>query len=117
MIDPLIIPPGTLRHSITILAPSAVGTTFGGSGTTWTPVITTRASLQQIAAKSVYQTGALSTQVTHKLRMRYSRAATIKPGYQVTYSTHTYRVVNVDNVEERNRVIELLLLEVNGGTN
>ena len=112
--DPLILAAGDLRHTITISAPSTAGDAFGASGSMYTPILTTRASFQQITAKTMYQTGALSSQATHKLRMRYRSDVTIAAGHQVKYSSHTYRVVNVDNVMERNRVFELLLLEIGG---
>jgi SPP1 family predicted phage head-tail adaptor len=112
--DPLILPAGHLRHSITISSPSPAGDAFGASGNTWIPILTTRASLRQITAKTMYQTGAISTQATHSLRMRYRSDIAIAAGYQVAYSTHTYRVVSVDNVLERSRVYELLLLEIGG---
>jgi len=110
----LYLPSGSLRQSVTISAPSPAGDAFGATGNTWNSILITRASLQQITAKTMYQTGALSTEATHKLRMRYRSDVTIAAGYQVTYCTHTYRVVNVDNVMERNRVFELLLLEIGG---
>lgn len=112
MKDPLLIDPGDLRHKITIQAPVTTGGTFG-TGPKWSDVLTTRASLQQITAKTLYQSGALSTVASHKLRTRYT-STVIMPGYQVTFGSKTYRVVNVDNIQERNRVLELLLLEVNG---
>jgi head-tail adaptor len=112
-VNPLVINPGELRHSVTISAPSSDGDAFGAGSNIWTPILTTRASLKQITAKTLFQTGALISQATHILRMRYT-STVIEPGYRVTYSTHTYRVVNVDNVQERNRVLEILLLEING---
>lgn len=111
--DPLVLNPGDLRHLVTISAPTPHVGTFAPVSDKWTLVLTTRAALKQITAKTMYQTGAILTQASHTLRMRYTPTS-IKPGYQVTYSTKTYRVVNVDNVLERNRVLELLLLEING---
>ncbi len=112
--DPLILDAGILRHTVTISMPSPAGDAFGATSNVFVPVLTTRVSLQQITAKSMYQAGSLSTQVTHKLRMRYRPDITIDPSCRVTYLTKTYRVVNVDNILERNRVMELLLLELDG---
>jgi SPP1 family predicted phage head-tail adaptor len=111
-LDPLILDVGTMRHSITIQAPSTTRDAFGQSGTTWEPVIQTRASIKQTTARTLYMSGVLSAEASHILRMRYNRNITLAAGYQVLYGPHLYTIVNVDNVQERNRVWELLLLEV-----
>ena len=46
--DRLTLQPGTLRHMVTISAPSTEGDDFGAGGTGWTPVLTARAYLEAL---------------------------------------------------------------------
>jgi head-tail adaptor len=52
--------------------------------------------------------------VSHVIKVRYT-ATIIKAGYRVQYAGRFFTVQYVENVLERNRVLLLYCLEVDGG--
>ncbi len=113
--DPLYVEAGKLRNRVTLQRSSASPDVLGQRNSTWVPFYSCWASLDQISSKLIFQTGNLSSSVSHKMRIRYPGSSyTISPGNRVVFGSHTYQIVSVDNVQERNIVLEILLLEING---
>jgi SPP1 family predicted phage head-tail adaptor len=112
--DPLNLSAGTLRHVITVQAPSTVAGPLGLDPTAWVTVLTTRASIQSITSKQLFQSGSFTAQVTHQIIIRYPGAGIIQPNQRITSGDNVYVVQAVDNVGERNRVVKILAMELNG---
>ena len=109
----LVVPAGSLRHTILIQSPSTSHDSFGQTVLTWTTVVTTRAAIKTVSAKELYQTGQLSSQVTHTITVRWPGILVqVAPGMQVVYGPHTYKIQAIDNVDERNRVLKLMCLAI-----
>lgn len=118
-INPLVIPPGYCRHQVTI---QSKDTTQGGGGDpteTWTSVLTVLAGITTRTQREAYQTGAVSQfveQVIQIVTIRYPVPdVTIAGGMRVVFGSRLFIVQSADNVQERNRVLNLTCLEVNGG--
>ena len=107
--DPTIVDPGTLRHIVTISAPSTTRDSFGQPGSTWNPILTTRAAIESTASQTFkfsFQGNILASNSTDLITLRYP-TVTIKPGYQVAFGDQTYTIQAVDDVRRRHRVLNL----------
>jgi SPP1 family predicted phage head-tail adaptor len=112
--DPTIIQPGTLKHQVTIQAPSSTRDTAGQPGVTWTTVLTTRAAIEGTASltfKFSFQNSTLAANATDCITIRYP-AVPIAPGMQVLFGDNAYIVQAVDDVNRRHRVLILACVGV-----
>jgi SPP1 family predicted phage head-tail adaptor len=114
--DPLALAAGELRHQALIQAPSILRDSMGQPTTSWTPVFATRAKVESTTERQVYQNQQFTSEVTHIVTMRWpGTAVRIAPGMQVVIDgTHTYKIQAPNNVLQRNRVLKLMCLELNG---
>jgi head-tail adaptor len=57
----------------------------------------------------VFRGDQLEARITHRMHLWYRTGVT--PKMQVSYGSRTFQIISVKNVEERNRVLELMLEE------
>jgi SPP1 family predicted phage head-tail adaptor len=112
MSDPLIIQPGDLRNSITIQAQSQTKDEFGQAISSWTNALTTRARVRTLALREQFGQPGFSGQATLQVTMRYQSAVAILPGQRIVVDGKTLIVQSVENVRERNRIINVLAIEL-----
>lgn len=114
--NPLIIDAGELRHSVVIQAPVYAADANGMSltPTSWTPVRTAMAAIYTAGGRETSMAAQIVSQVSHTVKVRWTPDV-IKANYQVIYCGRTFTVQFIENVLERNRVLLLYCLEVNGG--
>lgn len=105
--------PSELRHSIQIQSQSTEKDKFGQPLQNWTTVLTTRASIEAIEKVERYQARQFTSQVTHVITLRWPNVS-ITAGMRVVFGSHIYTIQALDNVEERNVILNLLALEING---
>ena len=108
---------GELVHRIAIEQPetAAGGSSFGLSITpsVWTTVRTTFAAIEPYAGAETSQPMQLIGEVSHVVRVRWTPVR-IATGFRVVYGSRFFTVKYVLNPRERNRVLCLYCLEVNG---
>lgn len=114
--DPLILQPGELRHSVQIEAPDYAPGARGMSVTpaSWTPVRATMAAIYTAGGRETSMASQIVSQVSHVVKVRWTEDV-IKANYRVVFGARTFTVGYVENVLERNRVLLLYCLEVDGG--
>ena len=114
--DPLLIPPGQLRNEITLQAQSqAPDAVTGAPSASWATVMTTMAGIASQGSREVFQAQQYASQVTHVLTVRWpGTGVAIAGGMRVSFGTRTFTVQSVENVMERNRVMKLMCVEVDG---
>lgn len=101
---------GTLRHPVTIQqASSGTYSPATGSPGTWTTVATTRVSIEPMAGRE--RILALQTEGALPARMRLRYRPGIVPKMRVLWGTRVFEIVSVANLGERNREIELTVVE------
>ncbi len=107
---------GELCHSVTIQAPVYAADANGMAVTpaSWTAVRTTMAAIYTAGGRETSMASQIVSQVSHVVKVRWTPAA-IKANYQVLFEGRTFTVQYVENVLERNRVLLLYCLEVDGG--
>lgn len=114
-ISPLVIEPGELRHSIQIQQQTATQSASGAPRQDWSKVLSTRAKISTASSREVYQAAQFTEQVTHVVTIRWPGASVaIQGGMQVLFGSRVFKIQAVENVEERNRVLRLRCLEING---
>jgi len=107
------IAPGELRSLIQIQSQSSTPDDFGQSLETWTTVLTAWASIKAVTLSEAFQPNQFTSQVTHIIKMRWT-AVPISGGMRAVYGTHIYKIQAPENVDERNLVLKLRALEING---
>lgn len=112
----LIINSGELRHSIQVQQQTnAPDGTTGAPSQAWVPVLTTMAKISTARSSEVFQAAQFSAQVSHVIKIRWPGAAvTLAGGMQVVFGSRVFKLQTVENVLERNRVVLLHCLEING---
>lgn len=117
--NPVALNPGDLRHRIVIQRQSTAQDANGDPTSTWSDVWPCWAAISTPTAREMYQTGQAGqfvAQVTKLIKIRWPGAAiVIVGGMRVLYRDRTFAVQTVENVQERNRVMNLTCVEVNGG--
>jgi SPP1 family predicted phage head-tail adaptor len=111
------IEPGNLRNRIQIQKPVGTQDAYGQVSSDWTTLLETYASINAITGKQTYQDGSFTAQGTHLIRMRWKGSVNITPSMRVLHGNFAYSIQFVNNVQERNIVIELTCLAINQGTN
>jgi len=106
--------PSDLRHQIQIQQLSTTPDSYGQPAQTWATILTVNANIATATQRELYQAGALTSQVTHVITMRWPQNATISPGMRVLFGSHTYRIQTCNNVDGRNILLILQALEING---
>lgn len=114
MQDPCVIQPGSLRHQVTINAPSNARDASGQIGSTWTAVLTTRAKIESTASltfKWSFQNSTLAANATDCITIRYP-SVLVAPGFQIVWGDELYLVQDVDDIQRRHRVLVLACVGV-----
>lgn len=113
--DPLAIPSGALRHWIQIQQQDSAQDAAGGPVDNWQTVYSTMSAIETLTMQEVYQTGQLVGRVSHRVTVRWPGSSIpLVQGMRVLFGARVFMVQAPDNVQERNRVVHLLCLEING---
>lgn len=114
--NPISIPAGAKRHFIQVQQlNTADGPTGGQTSADPTIVLSCMAAINTLSEREAFQTGQFSSQVTHRVSIDWpGPSITITGGMQVVFVARLFQVQVVDNVQERNRVLHLMCLEING---
>jgi SPP1 family predicted phage head-tail adaptor len=105
--------PSDLRHNIQIQSQSTTRDDAGQQVDNWPTVLTTRAKIEAVNKNERYQAGQLTSQVTHVITMRWPNVR-VTAGMRVLFGSHVYTIQAPENVGERNIILQLLVLELNG---
>ena len=109
------IDPGEMVHRVAIQAQTQAQDALGGQTETWNTVLTIMAALATTASKELYQTGQFTGQVTHRVSIYWPGAGiAILGGMRVVYGSRIFIVQTVENVQERNCILLLHCLEIDG---
>ncbi|KQL54513.1 hypothetical protein AN964_14075 [Heyndrickxia shackletonii] len=99
--------PGEYRHIITFQKKIDVQNSYGENIKDWVDIeglIKLRAGIYPISGKEFFAAGAVNSEVTHKVNMRYMPNKEITPDMRIKY---------FDNVMEKDRYFELIAPPIN----
>jgi SPP1 family predicted phage head-tail adaptor len=105
---------GMLRRRVTIQQRASTQDSFGQQAITWADVQTVYAHIESLSGNQLTQAQSIYSQTTHKVTVRYQAfLADVKTvgSYRILYGTRIFDIGADLNVDERNRVIELLCSE------
>jgi SPP1 family predicted phage head-tail adaptor len=106
---------GKLRQRVQLeqLQPSESFDTFGQPIPTWTTVGTYWAEVVPLVGNEAYIARQVKAEATHKLTVRYLGAnVTLNPTDHWILDGRTFGIVEVRNIEERNRRYEMTVKEI-----
>jgi SPP1 family predicted phage head-tail adaptor len=100
---------GTLKHLLTIETPSTTTNEYREEIQTWTTLLSTRASIKPLRGKETYINQTKDATATHLVTFRYQ--IDITPIMRVRFNDRLFNITSVINVEESNKVTQLLVEE------
>lgn len=108
---------GRLRQTVTLMAPPAPGSetfdSFYQPIPSWTTVGTFSASIRPLNGREAIVAKQVKAEATHMITMRYlGPSITINPLNRIVYGSRVFGVVQVINVEERDRWYEIVAQEI-----
>lgn len=101
---------GRLRHRVAIQQKSVTRDSYGGETITWPGVITVWASVEPLRGDEFIEAQRAGARVDTRIVMRYQSG--IVPEMRATEGSHTWDILSVINVEERDRELQLMCREV-----
>jgi SPP1 family predicted phage head-tail adaptor len=105
---------GELVHQVTFSHPDVTQDSFGQPINTWSNYLTTRAKVENLSGQQNYQQSVFTAEAVWRITLHYHPG--IASGDRCFYGSHVYVVQIVNNLFERNRVIELTCLEIQGAS-
>ena len=113
--DPLVVNPGELRHAVQIQQQVTTQSASGEPQQSWTTILATQASIRTASSREVYRASQFTGQVSHVITIRWpGSGVSILGGQQLLFGGRVFKLQTVENVQERNRVLLLHCLEING---
>lgn len=101
---------GKLRKIVDIQQPTRAADGTGEMMPTWSTFVAgLYAEIEPLSGAEKIQAQAINASTNMMVRVRY--IAGITPQMRVSYGTRTFQIVNVQNVKERGRELELLCIE------
>jgi SPP1 family predicted phage head-tail adaptor len=105
---------GALRKRITIQQRTTSQDAFGQQQTTWTDLATVWAHIESLSGGQLAKAQSIYSETTHQVTVRWQSIFNdIKKvgSYRILYGTRIFDIGGDLNVDERNRVVELLCKE------
>ena len=100
---------GRLRHRVKIQHYTESQNAFGEATKAWTDYATVWAAVEPVRGREFWESQQVNAEITTKITMRY--LAGVKPKMRVLYGTRIFEIDSAINVDERNRELQLLVME------
>jgi SPP1 family predicted phage head-tail adaptor len=101
---------GKLRHKITIQKTTQTADSIGGIIDSWSTFATVWAHIEPLKGKETLQGEQISTDLFLRITIRYLSGLTAK--MRISWNSRTFDIKSISNLDERNREMELLCVEV-----
>lgn len=103
---------GRMRHPIHIqrvteTSPNAYGEPTRG----WLNLVSAWAEVSPLSGRELFAAQQVNAETTHRIRMRHDPGVTITPKDRISFGNVTLQIIQVANVDERNRQLDLLCKE------
>lgn len=109
MAKPKCTPLGTMNKRMTIYSLDETPTDSGGTDDTPTALMTIRAAIVPLSGKERFLEGGQFRMVTHRITLNYRSGITAK--MKGIYDDRTFEFIEVINVEEANRELQIIAIE------
>lgn len=104
---------GDLRHRIAIQTIDSTRDSLGGQATTYTTVKTVYGAIRPLNGREIFNAQAANADVTHEVTIRHYSGLT--PKHRLLHDSRAFNIESVRNIEERDRMMVLLVKEVVNG--
>jgi head-tail adaptor len=106
--------PGAMVHKIQIQAQSSNQDEFGQPGGWYTLWTCWAARTKTERQMEVYETGLFTSRITYEFTIYWPGSAiSIVPGMQLLLGSDVYNIQTIENVDERDILLRLMVLEIN----
>lgn len=105
---------GRLRHRVTVQSASTSTDSFGQTQPTWGSVGTYWANVRPLMGKEAERARQVRADATHVVEMRIP--VSITPEMRLSYDSRTLNIVEVVNIDERDREYRLTCVEILSGS-
>lgn len=104
---------GALRRKLIIRQRATTSDGLLGQSSTWTTVLTTWGSVtaRQSSALLQLMAGQQMATTAYDIVLRYPPSVTIEPGMQVVDGARVYTISNVNDTDERHRILHLACVQ------
>lgn len=104
---------GSLRRKLTIQKSTKTPDGMLGYTSAWSDVLTTRGSVTAKNSSALLQllAGQQMAQTAYDIIIRYPPSTTILPGMRVVDGARVYTISNVNDTDERHRIIHLACVQ------
>lgn len=105
--------PGYLRHKITIQKQnnnSDKQDDYGQPLDIWVDVARSWASINPISGKEIFAAETVSSEITHKIKIRYRSGIT--PDMRIVFNGRIFEIKSIINFQERNIDLQLMCKEL-----
>lgn len=100
---------GQRSHYITIQQSTSAPDGYGGQVKTWVDYLSVWAAIRPLNGKELIAASATQNETTHTITFPYITGVTA--AHRITYNGRYFNILNVINVEERNRELQCLCSE------
>ena len=102
-----------LRHAISIQQSGTTADSYGQTVSSWTDVATSiRAFVDPTGGNEFYAAQKVSAEATANIWLRYNSAPSARSTMRAIFGSRTFDILNVMNIQEKNRWIRLVCKEV-----
>lgn len=106
---------GELKRRIRIQQQSATQDEYGQPIESWGDVLACWAAIKSATSKEVYAASGFTSQITHKITIRFPRDIEIGSNMRVLFGSRVFLIQTVPNPDEGIQELNLMCLELNEG--
>lgn len=103
---------GELRHRVEIQSNTETVDDHNAPQPGWSAEITVSGSIQHLSGRELVAAQQVHSEATYEIKVRYIPTLTVLPSMRVKFGTRYFWILDVDNVDERNRELILACKEV-----
>lgn len=101
---------GAYRHRVTVQVVTETQNSQGEPSTDWADETTVWTSVEPLVGRELLLAQQTVALVTHRVGLRYLAGLTAKK--RLVFNGRTFNILNVMNLEERNREMEIMAQEI-----
>jgi SPP1 family predicted phage head-tail adaptor len=109
--NPLMLPWG-VREQVTLQA--LTGPQDAAGQPSWQQVCSMLGVVSTLSSREVYQAQQFSAQVTHSVAIMYPAGVAVSGGMRLLFRSRVFTIQAIENVQERNKVLKLMCIEIDG---
>lgn len=101
---------GKLRHTVTLQSLVETQDSYGSAVQSWADYATVRASVEPLQGREYFASQQVRAEATTRFRIRYLSG--VLPTMRVVFDGRAYNIESIINLNERNRELHLMAVEV-----